>query len=194
MLKKRLRSVPIVLLLGATALIQVAVAEPKRPTSDAPAEWAAPVIPQYGKVREYPDAAAQLKPNQTYKVVFNVTKAAQEDGEVVPGLERAARFLNLAGLAKVPSKNLHLVAVLHGPATSAVLSEKAYQSRFNGKNPNLELISALKEAGVEVMVCGQALAHKKFEPSEVTNDVTVAVAALTVLAQYQMDGYALIPN
>jgi intracellular sulfur oxidation DsrE/DsrF family protein len=127
-------------------------------------------------------------------VLFNVTKAAPGDDEVVPGLERAARFVNLASLADVPDKNLQIVAVLHGPATAAVLADEAYLKRYQRKNPNRELIAALNKAGVTVMVCGQALAHQDFATSEVASDVTVAVAALTVLAQYQSAGYALMPN
>lgn len=189
-----IKTIKTVFLLSALTAGQATLAEEHPSAEETAPEWRAPVITQYGKVRSYPEAAAQLKPDQTYKVIFNVTKAAQGEDDVVPGLERAARFVNLAGLAKVPNKNLELVAVLHGPATSAALGDEAYLKRHQRKNPNRELIAALNKAGVKVMVCGQALAHKGFSTAEVASDVTVAVAALTVLAQYQGAGYALIPN
>jgi intracellular sulfur oxidation DsrE/DsrF family protein len=103
-----------------------------------------------------------------------------------------ARFLNLAKLDKVPAENLKLVAVIQGPATPSVLTQEAYQARFNRTNDNLALIAALKKAGVQIMVCGQALTGHEFSPGQVYGDVTIAVSALTVLAEYQLDGYALI--
>ncbi len=189
-----IEAIKTILLLSALTAGQATLAEEYQSAQKASPEWRTPVIAEYGKVRPYPDAAAQLDPEQTYKVVFNVTKAAQDENDVVPGLESAARFVNLAGLAKVPGKNLELVAVLNGPATSAALGDDAYLKRHQRTNPNRKLIAALNEAGVDVMVCGQALAHKGFSTTEVANDVTVAVAALTVLAKYQSAGYALIPN
>jgi intracellular sulfur oxidation DsrE/DsrF family protein len=178
----------------AIGVPQAAVAAPDKADTEITDEWVAPVITRYGKVKPYPDAAVQLRPDHNYKIVFDITKSASGDGKILPGLEHIARFVNLAGLAKVPAKNQHLVAILHGQSTSAVLSEKAYEARFDSVNPNAALIAALKKAGVEIMVCGQALAHKKFSSDEVASNVTVAVAALTVLAEYQMDGYVLIPD
>ena len=61
------------------------------------------------------------------------------------------------------------------------------------KNPNLELIGQLKKAGVEIFVCGQALAHHSYATSEVAPGVKVAVSAATVNINLQMDGYAYIP-
>lgn len=104
-------------------------AEEHQSAEKTPPEWLAPVITQYGKVRPYPEATAQLKSDLTYKVIFNVIKAVQRERDAVPGLERAARFVNLARLTKVPNQNLDPVVVLHGPATSAALSEDAYLKR-----------------------------------------------------------------
>jgi intracellular sulfur oxidation DsrE/DsrF family protein len=60
-------------------------------------------------------------------------------------------------------------------------------------NPNLPLSRLLQKAGVEVMVCGQALNYKKIERSEVAGEVSVAAAALTVLLNRQADGFAYVP-
>ena len=54
-------------------------------------------------------------------------------------------------------------------------------------------MAKLKEAGVEIFVCGQALAHHGFATSEVAPEVKVAVSAATVNINLQMDGYAYIP-
>ena len=60
-------------------------------------------------------------------------------------------------------------------------------------NPNLELITRLKKAGVEIYVCGQALAHHGYATNEVAPEVKVAVSAATVNINLQMDGYAYLP-
>lgn len=186
-----------ILLKNALYLAALLAAHPAV-AADPPAQpadsWVAPAIANYGKVRPYPDAAGQLNPEQTYKVIFNISKAPKQHQRVVPGLERVARFINLAELAKVPAKNLRVVAVIQGPATRSVLTQQAHRAKLNQANPDLELINALEEAGVEIMVCGQALAHHGFNPDEVSRDVTIAVAALTVLAEYQLDGYAVIAD
>jgi hypothetical protein len=93
--------IKLALLLSALASAPATQAQekPAAAKTPQPQEWLAPAITQYGKIRPYPNAAVQLQPEQSYQVLFNVTKAAPGDDEVVPGLERAARFVNLASLA-----------------------------------------------------------------------------------------------
>lgn len=161
--------------------------------NESRADWLTPVI-DYGAVQALPDAAVQLDPKARYKVLFNVTKPASRPTDVVPGLERVARFLNLAALAKVPAGNPELVAVVHGKATQGLLNNLVYRERFGVSNPNAGLMSQLKERGVTLYVCGQALAHQHLAANQLLTEVQVAVAALSVLAEYQTNGYALIPD
>ncbi len=94
-----------------------------------------------------------------------------------------------------------MAIILHGPATKAALSHEGYAKHTDSyladkgktKNPNLELLAKLQEAGVEIFVCGQALAHQGYATSEVASEVKVAVSAATVNINFQMDGYAYIP-
>jgi hypothetical protein len=94
-----------------------------------------------------------------------------------------------------------MAIILHGPATKAALKDDAIEKHSNPyarsqgatKNPNLELMRQLTKAGVEIYVCGQALAHHGYGTDEVAPDVTVAVSAATVNINLQMDGYAYIP-
>ncbi len=145
-----------------------------------------PLVAGYGGVIPLPKAAEQ--PRKGAKVVFDVTADANK------GLERAARLLNLYGAAGLKADDVKVVVVLHGEATKAALTDAAYKTRFGAEaNPNLPLIRALKKAGVEVFVCGQALGYKGFKESEVAGDVPVAVAALTVVVNRQGDGYAYVP-
>ena len=86
------------------------------------------------------------------------------------------------------------MAVLHGPATAVALDDHHYREKYQFDNPDRKLIDALKRTEVVVYVCGQALAHKGFESAWVNPGVDIALAALTVLSVYQLDGYALIPE
>jgi intracellular sulfur oxidation DsrE/DsrF family protein len=154
--------------------------------------WTNPVIKEFGAVVPRQDAALQPDKNADYKVVFNVTAWATPD-KVQPGLERVARSVNLFASAGVPASHLHFIAVIHGPATPAVLDDSHYREKFSVDNPNVKLIAALKNAGVQVVVCAQALATFKFPDGWVDPDVEVTLAALTDLIILQQQGYILVP-
>jgi intracellular sulfur oxidation DsrE/DsrF family protein len=155
------------------------------------AELVYPVVPNVGGVVPLPTAAEQ--PRRGAKVVFDVTADARP-GDLNRGLERAARLLNLYGAAGLKASDVTVAVVFHGEATKAVLTDAAYKATVGAeRNPNLPAIAALKAAGVEVFVCGQALRHKGFGRADVAADVTVALAALTVVVNRQADGYAHQP-
>ena len=139
-------------------------------------------------------ADAVEPPRAGLKLVLDVTSEAKKPEEVSKGLDRAARLLNLYGAAGLKASDINITVVLHGEATKSVLSDEAWESRLQMKhNPNLPLIRLLQKAGVEVMVCGQALSYKKIERDEVAGEVSVAAAALTVLLNRQADGFAYVP-
>lgn len=166
--------------------------------AQAPAEtgesWKNPIIEEYGKVRPYPDSAVQPEPGREYKILFDVTEAADSPDKVNPGFEHVARLINLFAWSGVPVEELKIVLVVHGSATSSVLQDEHYRKEHQVANPNTGLIAALKQAGVTLYVCGQALAHNGFETVWVNPDVTLSLAALTVLPLYQLEGYVLIPD
>jgi intracellular sulfur oxidation DsrE/DsrF family protein len=152
-----------------------------------------PLIQDHGGIVVLPDAAEP--PRKDSKVLLDITSEEMRGG-VLKGLDRAAVFVNLYEQAEVGPKNgMKLSVVIHGPATKAVLNDEAY-ARHAGtqeKNPNRELIRQLKLAGVDIYVCGQALARQKFHTEDVLPDVAVAVSAATVHINQQMNGYVLVP-
>lgn len=151
-----------------------------------------PVIPGYGGVVAVENAVEP--PRAGLKLVIDATADTKTPADINKGLERAARILNLYGVSGLKATDLKVTVVLHGEATKSILTDAAYQSRFQTeKNPNLPLIAELQKAGVEVMVCGQALNYKKIGRDEVSADVPVATAALTVLMNRQADGYGYVP-
>lgn len=150
-----------------------------------------PIIPKQGGVLSRPKAVEQ--PRAGAKVVVDAT-ADSKPAEVNKGLDRIARLLNLYGAAKLKADDLKITIVLHGEATKSVLGDASYRKRFQvEQNPNLPLILELQKAGVEVLVCGQALNYKGFPDSEVAAGIPIAAAALTVIINKQADGYSYLP-
>ncbi|MBS0205904.1 MAG: DsrE family protein [Planctomycetes bacterium] len=150
-----------------------------------------PIIKKYGGVLPRPTAVEQ--PRAGAKVLVDAT-ADGKPADINKGLERVARLLNLYGVAGLKAQDVKVTVVLHGEATKAALSDEAYKSRYEvAQNPNLPLIRDLQQAGVEVLVCGQALNYKKISDAEVADVVPIALSALTVVANRQADGYSYVP-
>ena len=154
-----------------------------------------PAVADFGGIQNWPNAAERPDKNLRYRVLFNITKQASAPDQVNPSLEKVARFLNLLAADGVKPEAGDVVAIVHGSATTLVLSDKAYRDRHGGTaNPNLKLIGRLREAGAAVHVCSQALAKHEIRENEVAEAVQIDVAALTTLANLQLRGYALIPE
>ncbi len=152
--------------------------------------WQTPAIQGYGRIHPRPDAAEQPSPDQIYKVVFNITKGADDPAKLNPGLDHVGRAINVFASAGVPLSNLDFVAVVHGPATASVLNADAYKSQTKTANPNIDLIDKLKHAGVKIEVCGQALSDHGYEDDWVDDNVIITLSALSDLAIYGNRGYA----
>lgn len=156
-----------------------------------PPQLVFPIIPNRGGVLPRPKAVEQ--PRSGAKIVFDATADAKP-ADVNKALDRVARLLNLYGAAGLKAQDVKIAIVLHGDATKSVLSDAAYKTRFQAEqNPNLPLIRDLQQAGVEVLVCGQALNYKGFQDDEVADAIPIAAAALTAVANKQADGYSYIP-
>lgn len=157
--------------------------------SDPPQRY--PTIEGHGEVVRLPRSADQ--PRNSSRICVDVTKGGAH-GEINLAVEKLARFVNIYALAgKVPA-TVHISVILHGEATLVSLRNDAYAKRFNtDSNPNLPLFRQLQRAGVELLVCGQSLAHKDAAYEDVDDTVQVAVSGLTVNVNRQRDGYAFIP-
>lgn len=162
-------------------------------------EFRHPVIKDHGGIVVLPEAAHQ--PRKNSKVILDITSDSKS-GSVIKGFDRAALILNQYSEAGAGMDDgFRMAIILHGPATKSALSHEGYARHTNPyltdkgktKNPNLELLARLKNAGVEIFVCGQALAHHGMATGDVAPEVQVAVSAATVNINLQMDGYAYIP-
>jgi len=160
---------------------------------DAPVEpTRGPVIRDFGPVYDVPGAVRLGDPSDGLSVVFDVTSVGKDERRPSPAIESAARFLNMHVRAGYPREKLRVAVVLHGAATSRALTEAAHRERYRRGNPDLELLRALRSAGVDLYVCGQSAAHAGYAKSEIDGSVEVALSAMTVLAHFQGDGYAVL--
>jgi ubiquinone/menaquinone biosynthesis C-methylase UbiE/intracellular sulfur oxidation DsrE/DsrF family protein len=150
-----------------------------------------PIVPGYGAVVPLPDAAEA--PVKGSKVVFDVTGVAKEPGQPLPGLARAATLLNLAGSAGLKPADLEIVVVLHGDAASAALDDGAYKELTGAAHPHADVMKKLKGAGVKLLVCGQSLARKGYDPKRVRSEVSIAASAVTAVVNLQARGFAYVP-
>ncbi|HTV86266.1 MAG TPA: DsrE family protein [Dyella sp.] len=146
-----------------------------------------------GAYHPLPKAAYQPDPAATYKVVFSLTKGSDKPNEINPGLERVARTVNLFVASGVPLDHLKFVAVASGAATGLVLDDAHYKAQFGTANPNLAAIAQLRKAGVDVAVCGQAMAEHHYPNEWASKDVTLSLSALTTVTILEQKGYALLP-
>lgn len=152
--------------------------------------WVNPVIKDFGKVHPRPDAAVQPDPNADYKVIVDVVHGNKDHTAVLGSLQRLARIVNLLGYAKVPPEHVHIVAVLEHEAIVATANNATYRKYFKVDNPNLKVLHELKQSGVELLVCGQALAESGMVDSDVGPDITVSLSALTDFVVYGHRGYS----
>ena len=152
-----------------------------------------PAIKSGGGVHPLPNAAVQPDRNQTYKALFSVTKGANDPKDVNDALEHVARAVNVFVSAGVPLDHLKFAVIVHGPSMPLVLNDASYRKRFGTDNPDLQLVHELKAAGVQLYVCGQAMAAMKYDASELDPDFKVALSALSTIVILQQQGYALMP-
>lgn len=144
-----------------------------------------PLIKGHGGIVVQPNAAEQPRPGS--KLVIDLTTGETKDG-INTGLDKVARYVNLFAAGGVRRDQVKFTVVVHGAAVPAVLETP------NGEaNPNRDLIAQLRKAGVEMFVCGQALYHAGHRPEEVSDQITLAQSALSVVVNRQTDGFAYVP-
>lgn len=151
------------------------------------------VIPEYGKTFRIESPGFKTDTSSTLKVVFDVDRSFDE-AEPNKLIETAARYLNMHENAGVDPGNMNIALVLHGKAVQDALKDEYYTERFPEvlKNPNLPLIEALVEEGVEVIICGQSATYYKVNRDNTNENSKFALSAMTALVQLQNDNYRLI--
>jgi intracellular sulfur oxidation DsrE/DsrF family protein len=177
----------IALCLATISMLAIPCAQPADPPGAAPA-----LIP--GALPYVPIAGAKAAPDgsHVYKVIFNVTRAATRPEQPVDGILFAATDLSALRGQGVPATNTRFALILHDSAVDGILDNGSYRAKFGVDNPNLGMLSALRQAGVEIMVCGQFLGAMQIDPRTLSPDVSIASEAFLTLITYQNNGYAVL--
>ncbi len=96
--------------------------------------------------------------------------------------------------AGVPLENIQVAVVVHGKASEDLLSADEYARRRDGaENANIELIAALVDKGMRVILCGQSAAAYGISNDMLAPGVEMALSAMTAHALLQQDGYTVNP-
>lgn len=152
-----------------------------------------PVIKNFGPVFAPPDNAYNLAADTRYKVSMDVYQTGDFPEDSNRSIESAARFLNMHARNGIDPGNIEFALIVHGPATKDVLTDAAYESRYEEINPNTAILQELQQAGVKIYLCSQSAAYMQFGYDEFNPAVTIAVSAMTAHVRLQKEGYTLIP-
>ena len=138
-------------------------------------------------VVEQPDIKTDT--SAVFKIIFDVSKTSEDKNILNKQIATAARFLNMHANVGIAKKNLKVALTIHANAWQDVLNNKAYNEKFGVDNPNLKLIEALSEAGVDIILCGQTAVRRGLNKKNVIPSVKFALSAMTAQLQYQNNGY-----
>ncbi|MCM8568127.1 DsrE family protein [Gramella jeungdoensis] len=151
------------------------------------------VIPDYGKTFTVESPEFKTNTSGELKAVIDVDRSF-DPSQPNKLIETAARYLNMHEKAGVDPKNMKIALVLHGNAVFDIMKDEFYTEKYPEvkKNPNLPLIDALTNKGVQVILCGQSAAHHKVTREKADENAHFALSAMTALVQLQNDDYRLI--
>lgn len=152
------------------------------------------LVPDMPVATDIPNAHELPDPNMNYKVVFSVNRDPQSPDDVNPMFNAIATYLNTLGQHGVPPENRNIVAMIHHRTEGfdIVMSNEAYKQRHDRDNPNIEIIRKLKQAGVDIRLCGQGLNGREIDATDVNPDIQIDLWAMTSIINLIMDGYAHI--
>jgi intracellular sulfur oxidation DsrE/DsrF family protein len=150
-------------------------------------------VPGVAPARDVPGAKEMPDAATDYKVLFDVSRAPAKPTDVNPMLQTAARYLNTLAKAGVPAEHRKIAIIFHQGGTPAILKNDEFKARNNGQdNPNIAIIQALKKAGVELHVCGQAVLGAKIDPKDIQPEIQLDLWALTTIVNMELRGYVHI--
>jgi intracellular sulfur oxidation DsrE/DsrF family protein len=157
--------------------------------SPAAAQTGEALLRVEGKFSPVPKPEHVAPKDLVYKVVWDVTVGPEKPNEVTAGFRVPANFLMMTDTSGIPRRNVHLAMIVHGTATRSLLQNDAYKAATGVDNPNIALLDALHGAGVEVIVCGQALISRKVPRDKLLPFVKTSISATLARAVLTAQGY-----
>ncbi|WP_439107459.1 DsrE family protein [Congregibacter sp.] len=160
--------------------------------------WAAeptlgPVVPSFGPVMAPPPGSYNLDPDVHYKVSMDMYTTPDFPEDQNRHLISAARFLNMHARNGIPAESIEFALIVHGKAAKDLLTDEAYEERYNEPNPNTALLKELNAAKVPIYLCSQTAAFRGMAPEEFSPAVTMSLSAMTAHVRLQQEGYTLVP-
>lgn len=152
----------------------------------------AQLIKDFGEVYTVESPDLLLDTNTEYKVIFDIYTDRANGEKLNPLLNTVARFINMHGEQGVLLEHMKIAVILHGKATRSALNDSSYNELYKIDNPNSKLIEVLKNKTVEIFVCGQSYMASKYQVKDKSENVKMALSALTALVKYQKNGYQII--
>jgi hypothetical protein len=150
-------------------------------------------IPGVDAAIDFPNEHEMPDPSLTYKLVFDIGKAAPKIDDVNPGLTVISRYFNTLAKGGVPADHRKFVVVFHQEGTEVALNNAAWKARKDGHdNPNIAMIHSMKEAGIDFRVCGQGVISRKIEAAAINPDVQIDQWAMTTITTLQLRGYVRV--
>ena len=141
-----------------------------------------PVLDEYGPVASVATTFS-IPADAEFRLSFD-TSQRDANGGPMRTLVSAARFINMHARAGVALERMHLAVVVHGKAVKEMADEKS---------PSADLIGALTQHGVRIIVCGQSAVYYDVATEDLLPGVEMALSAMTAHALLQQQGYALNP-
>lgn len=126
-----------------------------------------------------------------FRIAYAVNTGPEQPHEGVAGFKSAANFLYVGDANGVPRANMKLAIVVWGTATHSLLTNDAYKAAKGADNASVALLRALHDAGVEIIVCGEALINRTIDRKDVLPFVKIAPTASIALATLHAQGYAI---
>lgn len=148
------------------------------------------LIRKAGAFTPIPNPSFAADKSLELKVVWDLTEAAATPTEPLPGISRPANFFLLAEAEGVPRARVHLALLVHGGATPGLLANEHYKAAKGVDNPNIALLKAMSDAGVQIIVCGQSIARQKIAREQLLPFVKVSTSATIARATLHAQGYA----
>jgi intracellular sulfur oxidation DsrE/DsrF family protein len=176
--------------IGAVAAVAIWMAIPG--SAHAQSAQALP-IPSVDAAIDFPNEHEMPDPNLTYKIVFDIAKAAPKIDDVNPGLIAISRYFNTLAKGGVPADRRKFVVVFHQEGTELALTNAAYKALKDGHdNPNIALIRSMKQAGVDFRVCGQGVLSRKIDMATIQPEIQIDQWAMTTITTLQLRGYVRV--
>ncbi len=158
-----------------------------------------PLAAQTGEalIREIGGTPTEMNPSfraptdQVYKMAWHVTTAPETAGGIAPGFRSPPNLLRQLETNGVPRSNIKMAVIVHGTATPSLLNNAAYKARTGADNGSIALLTALHEAGVQIIVCGHAQVSRNVPRDQLLPFVQVATTATSAHVILATQGYVI---